>query len=304
MPVHLPPFSRRRFIAGSLAAGAGWALGAGLFAAEEKPVEENLWVLLSDTHIAADKSIVHLGANMTDNLRAVCGEVTALPRRPAGVIISGDCAYNQGETGDYTAITGLLQPLRAAQMPVRITVGNHDDRGHFWRSLAGADEPQRPVPDHQTALIKTPRANWFILDTLEKTLSTPGLLGPEQLQWLAGALDANADRPALVVAHHHLTTLGEPSIALKDSEEFLAVIRPRKQVKAYFYGHTHNWNLQRDPSGIHMINLPPTAYLFSPGPPNGWVRAALEPNGVRLELSCLDRKHKEHGKVVELEYRA
>jgi Icc protein len=91
---------------------------------------------------------------------------------------------------------------------------------------------------------------------------------------------------------------------LQDTDELLAIIRPRKQVKAYIYGHTHDWGLHRDESGIHLINLPPTAFLFTAGRPNGWVRAELKPDGVRLELRCLDQTHKEHGHQAELEYRA
>ena len=69
-----------------------------------------------------------------------------------------------------------------------------------------------------------------MLDSLEATLSTPGLLGQEQLDWLAAALDANPGKPALVLLHHNPATSGHVG-GLKDTEALFEVIRPRKQVK-------------------------------------------------------------------------
>ncbi len=70
-------------------------------------------------------------------------------------------------------------------MPVHLALGNHDNRERFWEALPEEKAAQRPLADRQVALLRTPRANWFVLDSLEKTLSTPGLLGQEQLDWLA-----------------------------------------------------------------------------------------------------------------------
>ena len=51
------------------------------------------------------------------------------------------------------------------------------------------------------------------------------------------------------------------------------------------------------------MNLPPVAYIFQPGEPAGWVHAMLEPNGIQLELRCVDPTHKSHGHVVKLQWR-
>ena len=91
---------------------------------------------------------------------------------------------------------------------------------------------------------------------------------------------------------------------LKDSEAFLNIIRPRKQVKAYIYGHTHSWHVEQDPSGIHLINLPALGYVFRPEDPSGWVLATLKRRGMRLELRSMDPAHRAHGQVVELKWRA
>jgi len=301
MPIHLPPISRRQFLVRSLAAGAGLALGPRL-AAATKPADANSWALLADTHLATDRALLERDINMTDHFTRVSRELLSLPKRPAGVFIIGDCAFDSGEKGDYGVLTDLLEPLRQDQMPIHLALGNHDNRERFWEALQAEKAAKRPLADKQTALLRTSRANWFILDSLEKTLSTPGLLGREQLDWLAKSLDANRNKPALVLIHHNPGISG--NLGLKDTLALLEVIRPRQQVKAYIYGHTHAWKVEQDPSGIHLINLPPVAYVFHEGDPAGWVHATLERKGLRLELRCVDVTHKAHGQVVALTWRA
>jgi 3',5'-cyclic-AMP phosphodiesterase len=129
------------------------------------------------------------------------------------------------------------------------------------------------------------------------------LLGAEQLDWLARSLDANRKKPALIVIHHN-PAIGDKASGLKDSEALFEIIRPRKQVKAYIFGHTHIWRVQQDPSGIHLINLPPTAYVFRENDPPGWVHAMLERNGMKLELRCVNPAHSLHAEVTRLQWRA
>ena len=92
-------------------------------------------------------------------------------------------------------------------------------------------------------------------------------------------------------------------MGLKDTIPFLEVIRPRNQVKAYIFGHTHHWSVEQDSSGIHFINLPPVSYVFREGEPSGWVRATLNKSGMKLELRCVDQYHKAHGQTFDLAWR-
>jgi Icc protein len=301
MPIYLPPISRRRFVRRTLLAAAALALGPNLFAAQKRR-DDNFVALFSDPHIAADVTTIHSKVNMADHFKSVVQEVMALPVRPAAVIINGDCAYNSGEKDDYGAITKLLKPLRADLMPVHLTLGNHDNREHFWNAIKSEKVAKQPVADKQTLMLATPQVNWFVLDSLEQTLSTPGLLGQPQLDWLAATLDANVDKPALVMVHHN-PGFTDMAPGLKDFQALLDVIRPRKQVKAYFFGHTHSWSVTRDDSGLHFINLPPIGYVFQEGKPSGWVRTTLAGDGMKLELRCVDTKHAQHGEVHDLKWR-
>jgi Icc protein len=299
MPIYLPPLSRREFLRRSVLTAAGVAIAPRLFAAE-KQADENFWALFSDPHVAADRKLVHYNVNMADHLDAVVREVAELPVRPAGVFVNGDCAFNSGEKEDYGTFSRALEPLR--QTPIHLTLGNHDNREHFWDALAVEKATKRPVADKQALMVSGAKVNWFVLDSLDQTLSTPGMLGKAQLDWLGQALDSNANKPAMVMLHHN-PGLTENVPGLKDTAALLEVIRPRKQVKAYFFGHTHAWSVTRDATGIHFINLPPTSYLFKEGKPSGWVRAISAADGMKLELRCLDTKHPQHGEVKELKWR-
>ena len=69
------------------------------------------------------------------------------------------------------------------------------------------------------------------------------------------------------------------------------------------FGHSHVWKVdQRE--GLHLVNLPPTAYVFAASSPNGWVDARVAADGMTLELRCLDPQHAQHGQRVELKWRA
>ena len=301
MPVYLPPISRRRFIKGSLAASA--LVVAGGCVSHRSTSDANSWALLSDIHIAADPEIVHNKVNMTRNLRAVAEEVITWPEPVAGVLINGDLAYNSGEPADYAAVLSLLRPMREHGLPIHLALGNHDHRERFWATLPKEKSRAAGLPERQTAIVRTPHANWFVLDSLIATLQTPGRLGDSQRAWLARALDENADKPALVVIHHHPDLGGAKGGPLEDTAALLEILRPRRHVKAWFFGHTHRWGVFHDESELCLVNFPPVAYLFEEGRPNGWVHATLRPDGARLELRCLDRARKDHGQIVELAWR-
>jgi calcineurin-like phosphoesterase family protein len=282
-----------------LVAGTTFAVAPNLLAATRKS-EADVFALLADTHIAADLTKVERTVNMAGHLQTVARELLAARRNPAGVFVVGDCAFGDGQIGDYESFLKLLDPIRTAGMTAHLALGNHDQRENFFKVINPTDSLN--IGNHHVSLVRSKRANWFMLDSLEKTLQAPGLLGTEQLAWLAKSLDENSDKPALVLVHHNPGKDGA-SGGLKDTEDFFKVIRPRKQVKAFIYGHTHDWKVTQDESGIHLINLPPVAYVFKEEMPKGWIRATLERSGMNLELRCIVPTHPRHGEEVKLRWR-
>lgn len=299
MPITLPPISRRQFVLGAAAGAAGLMLQPSL--AGDATANPNRFILMGDTHIAGDRSLVSRGVVMHDNLQQAVAETLGLTPRPASVLVAGDLAFTAGAAEDYGVLVELLQPLREAGLPVHLALGNHDNRERFWEAVRPSDDPS-PVEDKHVTVLPCPAANWFILDSLDETNKTPGVLGEAQLTWLAKALDDKADKPALLMVHHNPDFSPQPR-ALTDTGPLMDAIVDRQHVKAVFFGHTHQWKLA-EREGIHLVNLPPVAYVFAKGKPSGWVDAQLTSQGATLTLQSLDQQHPQHGETHELSWRA
>lgn len=311
MPIHLRPISRRRFVGGV----AAWSLSGQIGRAADSPGK---WILASDTHVPANPKTVRAGVNMADNfvriLEAIRGQ-----GRPSGMIVNGDCAYLTGSAGDYRTLVDLIARHAAAEVPLHMTLGNHDQRERFAAAVAPRlAEPKSLDVSRRVAIVETPRANWFLLDSLEVTNETPGSLGDAQRNWLTRALTERRNKPALIVAHHNISATDRvrreaktilapadrllPIPGLKDTTELLDLLATQAHVAAYICGHTHQWNAL-DWKGITLLNLPPTAYTFLPADPNGFVRCELGTEGARFELVALDAKHPSHGQSVQVRWR-
>jgi hypothetical protein len=303
MPITLPQISRRNFLKRAALAGAAAALApqsyAGLFG---KSRDKHTFAFFSDTHVAADATLKNSGVNMADNLAACARELAAWPVKPAAVIVNGDLAFKAGLPEDYATFGKLIEPVRALA-PVHLSLGNHDERENFWQAFPQDATKLKSVPQRQATIFPSDRANWFLLDSLDVTAATPGELGAAQLDWLARELESRPNKPAIVVCHHNLQAPGGTS-GLKDSAALAELLARHGQVKTFIFGHTHNWHIETHASGVHLINLPPTGYVFKEGRPNGWVRATLARDGMEIELRSLDPNHPEYAQVKQLMWRA
>lgn len=307
MPIYLPPLNRRRLLRGALAAAAAATLPRSLFAADRNP---HSIALLADTHIHSDPTKVHGGVTLTANLKQTVRELLAHASDASSAIVLGDCAFGDGRLGDYMQFAKVIEPLRTAGWPLHLALGNHDDREVFLNAglsprAEPASEPMQ-VAHKLVHVLPGERANWFILDSLMKVNVVTGELGNEQIAWLGNKLDQHRDKPAIIGVHHPPQfdlRPGETPGGIKDTAEFFDCLRARSHVKAVVFGHTHRWGIgERD--GIHLINLPPTAYVFEPGRPNGWVEMKLAIDGAVFTLHTLDAKHPANGEEKRLTWRA
>jgi predicted phosphodiesterase len=298
----LPQLSRREFLKRTALAGSVLAFApqshAGLFG---KARDHHTFAFLSDNHVAADATFTHSDVNMADNLAACVRDLAAWPVKPATVIINGDLAFKTGLPGDYATFGKLIAPVRALA-PIHLTLGNHDERENFWQSFPHDAKQLKAVPHKQVTVFSSDRANWFVLDSLETTDSAPGEVGAAQYEWLHHELELRREKPAILVCHHNLQMTGSTT-GLKDTAAMAEVFARHRQVKAFIFGHTHNWHIEQHASGVQLINLPPTGYVFKEGRPSGWVRCTLAKDGAEFELRSLDAKHPEHAQVKKLSWR-
>jgi hypothetical protein len=318
MPYELPsgPVSRRHFLLGTLAAAGaavalpGWVRAAGRSVLTTTSVarptgtpDPDRIALLSDVHIAANPRATSRGVNMFDNLWRVGEEVATSGLRPAATLVTGDLSVTSGKVRDYATFAKAITPLRAAGMPpVYLGMGNHDHFGRFHKAFPATQGVVAPSAAKRVSVIETPRANLLLLDSLGKTNSTPGSIGAEQLSQLAADLDARSGKPAIVLVHHQpCESLWNTGIT--DTAALYNVLVPRRQVKALVFGHTHIWSAAQH-EGIHLINLPPTAFVFSSRDPNGWVDLLLKESGATFTLHTLDKDRGRNGEQFKVNWRS
>lgn len=299
MPITLPPISRRRFLAAAGAIVVAPAIGR---AANADP---NRVAFLSDSHIPEKAEEVARDCNMASRLKQVVAEVAKLDPRPGCAIIDGDLAYKTGTPAEYKLFAALVEPIREAGVPLHLGLGNHDHFTRFAEGLTQLRAKDRPVEGKQVVVAELERVNLFVLDSFDPRNAIGGLLGAEQLKWLALALDARRSKPAVVCVHHPLQFEPDKNKkfnGLADSVDFWPLLKARPHVKAFVFGHTHTWKLaERD--GIHLINLPAIGYPFARTEVTGWVDALFMEKGVKLEVRAIDPKHAKHGETVELAWR-
>ena len=304
MPIHIAASSRRTFLKclSTLSAGAVVALQSRVgFAAES--IDANFIALLSDTHIGNAPSVTARGVNMSDNLNAVISQIGKLAQRPANLFINGDCAYLKGLPEDYTNLSHSLAPLESLGIDLHVTMGNHDDRPQLYDVLTKQRPSAPAVSSKHLSIVEGEFANWFLLDSLSKVNVVTGELGNEQLKWMGDALDARTDKPAVVMVHHNPQFVapesGQPWSGISDTAALFELLEARPHVRAFIFGHTHTWKVS-DHKQMKMINLPPVAYVFGEGHPNGWVSAHLSQTGMKLQFHTLDAKHPRANEVVEV----
>ena len=310
MPIILPPIARRDFIKSSLVFGGTTFTASSIRAADRMSVrfDQDRIALLADTHISADpkqsypgtkwpgspvQEDEHESVNMADSLESTIKSVIALDPRPAHLIVNGDCTLSRGTEAEYQELLRLLAPIRAAGITIHVTIGNHDNRENLWELLPFLKEEQMGI---QSSVIESPHVNLILLDSGRK-----GILGEEQLNWLAEELDKQADKPSLVFGHFNpYPNRGvRPIKGMRDGASLLELLAKRKHARAYLYGHTHQWQQdQRD--HLHIINQPAVSYYFGKGHAHGWVDMKLNAKSADLELQCIDPKHTQHGDRIQI----
>lgn len=255
------------------------------------------WALLSDTHVAADPNLAARGFRPYENATRAVREARSIS--PDGMAICGDLARAAGLLEDYQALRQILGQA-PGELPVAMAMGNHDDRDNFIKVFARHPGESAGVARKHVLILKTAGIRLVLLDSLLFVNKTPGLLGVAQRTWLGRYLQNGDASPVLLFVHH---TLMDSDGALLDADRFLALIQPFSHVKAVFYGHSHRLNFEQD-RGLHLVNLPATAYNFGDPQPVGWIDARFRRDGADLTLHAFAGYTGGDGKTTSLRWRA
>ncbi|HEX2039959.1 MAG TPA: metallophosphoesterase [Acidimicrobiales bacterium] len=150
------------------------------------------------------------------------------------VVAKGDLTTH-GTAAEFDAFLQCYDPLGERLRYVR---GNHD----AFAGLGFATDAPFSVT--------LPGVTVAVLDTVAPGRDS-GRVSPEQLEWL-DTLAAEADRPVLVLGHHHCWDPASRSredtyfgIRPDDSERLVAVAARRPRIVGYAAGHTHRNRVRR-----------------------------------------------------------
>jgi Icc protein len=225
----------------------------------------------------------------------VVGQIA--PNLPDGLIVTGDVARLTGKKGPYENAKKLLAPI-AKSRPMRLAVGNHDNRGNFLKAFKGLTGAVEHVEGKHVVIANTGPVRMILLDSLMFVNLWPGKLGKMQRQWLDTYLRTCDDRPTLLFVHH---TVGDGADML-DAGRFLEIIGPQTKVKAVIYGHSHALDFATH-EGIHLINLPAIGYTFHDSQPLGWVDARLTAKGGEFTVHAIGGNRELDGYSQRLSWR-
>lgn len=189
---------------------------------------------VTDTHFVKPGETLY-DTDPSARLDAAIADINAHHADAGLCVITGDLTH----WGEAEAYENLKESLSALRLPLRLVLGNHDDRPIFRQFF-----PDTPVDDNgfiQSSL-DTPAGRLLFLDTNEPDTHA-GHFCPQRLRWLEQQLTAAGDMPLFLFMHHppfpvHLKPLD--SIGLMESAEFRAVVAPHAaKIRHLFYGHVH-----------------------------------------------------------------
>ncbi len=189
-------------------------------------------IQVTDLHLVAPGERLH-GLDPLGRLDAALADIAAHHGDAALVVFSGDLA----DAGAPAAYEALRDRLARFPVPVRLMLGNHDDRAAFRAVF-----PEVPV-EHgfvQT-VVDTGEGRLILLDTLDQG-AVPGRLCDDRLAWLDARLAEAAGRPVYIFLHHPPFRLHMPvldAVRLLDDQAFLAACRRHGDIRHVFAGHVH-----------------------------------------------------------------
>lgn len=191
---------------------------------------------ISDLHFHLEGPHIDL-IRPVERLEAAVSTLNSLPLLPDLVLVTGDIAEN-GLPEEYAAAGELLMQLRMPWLPIP---GNHDD----------AENMRNAFPEMRCLRWGAPFMHYVIdefpirivaLDTVVPG-ETQGALCPARLEWLAEALEAEAEKPTLIMMHHPPLDTGlrcmDQYALMEGRDVFADLIAQHGNIERIVCGHMH-----------------------------------------------------------------
>jgi Icc protein len=201
------------------------------------------FIHLTDTHLVEAGRAIY-GTDPSWRLRQAVRSINLEHADAAFTIVTGDLAH----WGEPKAYEALRAELAALTMPVKLIIGNHDDRSAFIAAFsAEAVQGTRiePARTDEAGFVQFAFSlggfRHIMLDSNEPGVSW-GVFCETRARWLREEL-AKASEPVLLYIHHPPCKVGIPAmdrISLIDPEPLRDAVMPeRHKVRHLFFGHLH-----------------------------------------------------------------
>jgi len=230
---------------------------------------------ISDPHVRPAGQLYQGVVDSNRMFEEAIAHLHALGRRPDLVLLTGDLV-DEGRPEEYAQVRRLLAQL---SIPYLVIPGNHDHRENF--RTAFADHAYLPATGALHYCIDTHPVRIVALDSCIPGLHH-GHVDAEGLAWLQRTLEADREKPTLLMLHHPPFTSGIPymdSYRYIDTAPLEAIVRSVGNIELVLCGHVHRTMLRRwagtvvcsCPSSTTEIALQlapdaaPASYLGRPG---------------------------------------
>ncbi|WP_339109934.1 phosphodiesterase [Thioclava sp. GXIMD4216] len=202
-------------------------------------------IQLTDTHLMPAGQL----ANRVDpeaQMRAAIDDILTRHADADLMVITGDLC-NHGDPEAYDLLHEILAPV---PFPVRLMLGNHDDRPNFIAAF-----PEHPLDGngYVQGWQDTDFGRLIFLDTHEAGV-IGGIFGPDRMEFLDEALQGAGPLPPTIFIHHPPMDDGIGhfrQISLHDEGRVMARLAAHPQgIRHIVFGHIHMPLAGTSPEGI------------------------------------------------------
>lgn len=151
---------------------------------------------------------------------------------PDCLLISGDLTED-GCAADYAELRAFIQ-AQVGDIPVIVTLGNHDNKESFYEGWLGTDRQSEPY-NTVTVLGDTVIISW---DTSRQGVAD-GIITDAQMQWLEQTFARYQDKHMVLMTHHHFMEHQASVPAIPCDTRFPKLLQ-QYHIDCLLCGHTHH----------------------------------------------------------------
>lgn len=211
---------------------------------------------ITDTHLFEDREGELLGVKTFESFNSVVDHALEYAPSASAILATGDISQDQS-AASYSHFAERIKDfaLSCYSLP-----GNHDMQPIMQDTLLAEGVLHPQVIESEF---------WTIILLDSQLAGQPrGFLNPHQLNFLSSILETkqkeNNDKSVLICIHHHVLKVGSEWLdlhILSNADDFLAMIKQYKCVKAILSGHVHQ-DSDVMYEGVRFLSTPSTGVQF------------------------------------------